>query len=378
MPRLSLILIGLALLLATGGVIFYFWSETQVSDSAHAKHAEADRISVKALGRLEPDGGVIDVGAVAGDRLERLVVQEGQQVRAGDELAFLASYPLRLKEKELAEAQLKEARGRGAADETYGTALVAEAEAAVAQLDLAQLDVDALRAKCDLLVLNLQVATKDLERLQAVGGPVVSPQELDHQTLVVAQSKAELNSVKAQLAKLEAAREANRREAQARLTTAKASQQRLQSASQLDSLEKNAAAARQRVEAAVLRAPRDGRVLKIVARPGETLGAKPVLKLGDTRRMFAVAEVYETDVGHVRPGQLATVTSGALTESLTGRVESIGATVAKNEVMSVDPTVSTDARVVEALILLDDAESASRLINLQVDVKIDTSAGGAL
>jgi hypothetical protein len=154
--------------------------------------------------------------------LERLVVQEGQQVHAGDELAFLASYPVRLKEKELAEVQLAEARDRAAADLAYGAALVAEAEAAVAQLDLVQLDIDALRARSDLLVLNLHVANKDLERLQTVGKPVVSPQELDHQTLVVAQSKAEGNSVKAQLANLEATR-GRTGAAQARLATAKAS-----------------------------------------------------------------------------------------------------------------------------------------------------------
>jgi HlyD family secretion protein len=374
MPKLSWLLIGLALALAAGGAIYYFSTEPPVSESAHGGQANSDRARVKALGRLEPEGGVIAVGAVAGDRLERLVVHEGQQVKAGDELALLASYPMRLKEKELAEAQLKEARDRGAADLAYGAALVAEAEAAIAQLDLAQLDIDALRAKSDLLELNFQVATKDLERLQAVGKPVVSPQELEHQTLLVAQSKAELNSAKAQLKKLEATRTANRREAQAKLATAKASQRRLQAAAQLDSLEENVAAAGQRLEASIVRAPRDGRVLKIIARPGEALGAMPVLKLGDTRQMFAVAEVYETDVGHVRPGQLATVSSDALTAPLTGRVESIGSTVAKNDVMSVDPTASTDARVVEALIRLDDAERASRLINLQVDVEIDTAA----
>ncbi len=52
---------------------------------------------------------------------------------------------LRLKEKELAEVQLKEAKERRAADEAYGAALVAEAEAAAAQLEHVQLDIDALR-----------------------------------------------------------------------------------------------------------------------------------------------------------------------------------------------------------------------------------------
>jgi HlyD family secretion protein len=93
--------------------------------------------------------------------------------------------------------------------------------------------------------------------------------------------------------------------------------------------------------------------------------------------MYAVAEVYETDAGLVRPGQQATVTSPALSKALTGTVERVGRMIYKNDVLHVDPAADADARVVEAWILLETSEAASHLINLQVDVVIDVSGGSA-
>ncbi len=105
---------------------------------------------------------------------------------------------------------------------------------------------------------------------------------------------------------------------------------------------------------------------------GETIGPRPILRLGDTDQMYATAEIYETDVHLVRAGQRARITSDALSAPLTGTVESIGTTVAKNEVVSLDPTAAADARVVLARIRLDDSSEAANLVDLQVDVLIDT------
>jgi HlyD family secretion protein len=128
----------------------------------------------------------------------------------------------------------------------------------------------------------------------------------------------------------------------------------------------------------VVRAPRDGRILRIVTRAGETIGPRPILELGDTDHMYATAEIYETDVRYVRPGEQATITSDALSGPLRGSVESVGSTVGKNEVVSLDPTAAADARVVLARIRLDDSREASRLVQLQVDVLIDTAQTAAI
>jgi HlyD family secretion protein len=86
--------------------------------------------------------------------------------------------------------------------------------------------------------------------------------------------------------------------------------------------------------------------------------------------MYAVAEVYETDVQRVRVGQHATISSPALPRSVAGVVDRVGLKVGKKDVLSVDPAAKTDARVIEVRILLDNADEVAGLTNLEVDVAI--------
>jgi HlyD family secretion protein len=123
-------------------------------------------------------------------------------------------------------------------------------------------------------------------------------------------------------------------------------------------------------ELAEVRAPIGGQVLKIHTRPGERVGADGIAEIGQTDRMYAIAEVYETDIGNVKVGQRALITSPALPEPMHGTVEKIGLEVAKNDVLNVDPVAKTDARVVEVEVRLDEHEPAAGLTNLQVEVAI--------
>ena len=329
-----------------------------------------------ALGRLEPRGGIVEVSGMASERLDKLLVAEGDQVTAGQELAYLSSYPLRQSERQLAETQLAEAQTRGRAERAYAEALVAEAEAALEELQVVDLDKSALAAKIDALESNLTIAQRDQERLTGAG-TAVSPQEQEHQELVVEQAKAELHSARAQLAKLDASRVAHEREGKAKLQTAHANLERVKSSTQLESLEQGAATAAQKLEMSIVRAPREGRVLEILARVGETMGPRPMLRLGDTEQMYATAEVYETDIYLVRPGQSARITSDALSAPIHGTVETVGKTISKNQVVSLDPTAAADARVVRARIRLDDSSEAANLVDLQVDVLIDTESSAS-
>ncbi|MCM2270869.1 MAG: efflux RND transporter periplasmic adaptor subunit, partial [Thermoanaerobaculia bacterium] len=128
------------------------------------------------------------------------------------------------------------------------------------------------------------------------------------------------------------------------------------------------------LERARLRAPFAGRVLEIHAERGELLGPDGLLELGRVDRMFAVAEVFETDIGRVRVGQTAIVTSAALPGPLTGRVEKIRPRVRKQDVVGTDPAARKDARIVEVEIALEPSAEAAALTHLQVDVVIDTGA----
>lgn len=129
--------------------------------------------------------------------------------------------------------------------------------------------------------------------------------------------------------------------------------------------------ARADLELSTVRSPIDGQVLEIHAREGERVGPGGIAELGETAAMYAIAEVYEADIGRVRVGQQARVTSPALPGALVGRVERIGLKVGKKDILSTDPVADADARVVEVEIRLDEPEPASALTNLRVDVVIE-------
>ncbi len=119
-----------------------------------------------------------------------------------------------------------------------------------------------------------------------------------------------------------------------------------------------------------VRAPIDGQVVDIHAYPGERVGLDGIVELARTDEIYAIAEVYETEIGRVKPGQRASVASAALPEPLLGRVEWIKPKVGKLDVLGTDPAAKTDARVVEVEIRLDDGDAAAALTNLQVEVTI--------
>jgi len=86
--------------------------------------------------------------------------------------------------------------------------------------------------------------------------------------------------------------------------------------------------------------------------------------------MYAVAEVYETDIGKVKVGQKATISSEVFKGEITGTVDRVGLRIAKNDILGTDPAAKTDVRVIEVKIRLNDSSKVSGLTNLQVKVKI--------
>jgi len=129
--------------------------------------------------------------------------------------------------------------------------------------------------------------------------------------------------------------------------------------------------ARAELDRAHVRSPIDGRVLKVHAREGERVGENGIVELGKTDHMFAIAEVYEDDVGRLRAGQRARVASPALPRTLEGTVEWVNLKVAKQDALGTDPAARKDARVVEVEVRLDESEPAAGLTNLQVEVEIE-------
>ena len=282
---------------------------------------------VSALGRLEPWHGALKITApitpesTGGIVLGKLLVERGDDVKAGQLLAVTEAAPLM-------QAQVAQAK----AEREYRSRLAAaSASAATAACIQAKVSDQASQRRQDLLARKL-VSNETAE-----------------------QAKGESDAFKAGCASAQASAQA----ATAAVALA-------------DTELKRAQAVLQR---AYIRAPADGRVLDIHARPGEMIGPQGILELGRVDRMYAIAEVYETDIGKVRVGQTATVSSRAFGSTLSGTVERIRQQVRKLDQLGTDPAARKDARIVEVEIRLDNAAPAAGLTNLQVEIIIGRRAG---
>jgi HlyD family secretion protein len=86
--------------------------------------------------------------------------------------------------------------------------------------------------------------------------------------------------------------------------------------------------------------------------------------------MGVVAEVYETDIGRVKLGQPAIITSDLLSQKLTGTVAAIGREIGRAENVSTDPAAFADSRVVRVRVRLADSAPVAGMIHGKVKVVI--------
>ena len=285
--------------------------------------AAQDNQQVSALGRLQPEGGVIRIGApstpesISGSVLDKLFVKEGDYVEAGTLLAVTASAAVLT-------ARVKQAQ---AAQQTA----IRASEAAQSQADESCVRAD------------------------------VASREADRRVRLLAQKLASEEETESALGQSEATA--------ASCTAGKANA--LYAKSQVDVAAAGVEVAQAELERAYIKAPFSGRILDVLRHPGELIGLEGLLELGRVDRMYAVAEVYETDIKSVKVGQRATVTSDALPGPLGGKVELIRHKVRKQDVIGTDPAADKDARIIEVEILLDDPEAAASLTYLQVQIIID-------
>jgi HlyD family secretion protein len=330
--------------------------------------------TVKARGRLEPTGGVIAVAVPGADRLAEVKVKEGDFVEKNEILALLESQTDRQAERDLADRQLQEAKERLAAVTAALSTQIEEARIHLQQVQVGEpLDIQAQETKVGSLEEQLGSAEHKLARLERIHSQKpdsVPQQELEDKQLLVSQARAELRAARSQLKKINSVHELNVRAAHAQVETLKAGLERAQKEIPLQSLEASLKVAEERLKHTVLRAEKSGQVLKVVAHPQEVVGMQPLLLLGDTRHMMAIAEVYETEVRRLQQGQTATIESLALKSSLKGTVTQVGRMVARNSAFDIDPAADTDRRVVEVKIELEKSEQAASFVNLQVEVTI--------
>ncbi|MDX1460695.1 MAG: efflux RND transporter periplasmic adaptor subunit [Xanthomonadales bacterium] len=274
------------------------------------------------MGRIEPRGGIIRVGApstpeaVSGAILKELKVEEGDRVEAGQLLAVT-----------------------DAADVTHAQMMTAQAE-----LELAEIAAEAASSRADEACVLAQVAASEASR------------------------RADL--LARELASREEAEQADG-EAQARRASCTAAQATARvAAARIEVARSTLRVHQAELERTRIVAPVDGMVLHLIVLPGELIGAEGILELGKVREMVATAEVYETDIHRVSLGQRAEIRSDALPATLEGTVEAIALKVNKQDEIGTDPAARKDARIIEVEILLDEPRAVERLTNLQVEVII--------
>ncbi|BBD62326.1 secretion protein HlyD [Nostoc sp. HK-01] len=339
------------------------------------------KLAITALGRLQPEGKVTYLSApnsINGVRVEKLLVKEGDEVKAGQVLAYLEDY----------------ARATAALQQSLDKLQVAKAKLAQVKAGAKSGDIDAQKATIANLESQLkgEVATQQatINRIQAQVNNAQTEndryQQLYKQGAIaasVADSKAlQLKTTQEQLTEAKAALIRTQNTLKDQQTEAKA---RLKSISEVRSVDVDAA--QTEVKSAVtaikqakadqdltyIKAPIDGKILKIHAKTGEVINTAGFAEIGKISQMYVVAEVYQTDIQNVRVGQKASISSAAFAGKLQGTVKEIGWQVDKQSIFSLNPRSDTDRRIIEVKISIDnpaDSQRVARLTNLQVDVAI--------
>lgn len=344
--RLRVLMVLLVVAGSVGGWFYYQHVQAQsiAAEAALKLMKPVKRVQVHSLGRLEPAGTILQLSPKSGNEgavIEKLLVNEGDDVEAGATLAILDNQARR-------KAALEEAQAR-----------LAGAEARLQQIKAGAKigDIEAQQAAVNMAEAQSKVAARDLNRAkelhakQAISVELVDQRQWEFDRLLLEQQRAT-----GMLESLKEIRDVDVAVAEKEITAARAALARAQAD----------------LDASVVTAPVSGRILRIHTHPGEKLNERGVLEMGDVLRMQAVAEVFEADVSLIRKGMKAEIRIDSSGHQIEGTVIEVGNLVSRKVVLTNDPVSDTDARVVEVRIDLnpEQIESVARLANARVEVTV--------
>ncbi len=376
-----------SLLVGTGAIVIYGVSQlsqfSQANNEPEAPLTPSPPPQVTALGRLEPRSEVIQVAAplaLDGDRVAEIRVERGDRVKVGQVIAVLDSAQRLQAALNQAKQEVQVAQARLAQVKAGAKSGEIQAQQATITRVNAELDGTIATQKATIARWQSQVRTAQAEyqRFNAIYQEgAISTSQLDAKRLDLETAQAQLKEAKAALSRSMNTLAAQQREASATLNRiAEVRPVDIQVAqAEVDRAKANQRQLQTQLEQAYIRSPINGTVLKIHVRPGESLGDEGIVSLGTTQQMMVVAEVYQTDIARVRPGQNAIITGQAFADKLSGTVVEIGQQVERQAIFSNQPGENLDRRVVEVKIQLSPKSSpiAARLSNLQVQTAIQVS-----
>ncbi len=216
---------------------------------------------------------------------------------------------------------------------------------------ISQSDFDSRRLKVDTVLQQLNEAKATLARTESTGSRQIQEARAVLSRIQNASSQ-QVSSAEGTLSKITEVRPIDVTAAKAELRQAVAAEKE----------------AKANFEQSLVKAPRDGVILKINSREGETVSNDGIVELGKVQQMMVLAEVYQAHIGKIKEGQNVRVTSNSVDIDLKGKVDFIGWQIQRQNVVNADPSENIDARVVEVKVRLDEESSqkAAKLTNLQV------------
>jgi HlyD family secretion protein len=386
------VVLAASITLTTGLVVLSrFYNLSQVGlNSQLGSHSAASinppkptpvKVAVTALGRLQPQGKITYLSApnsINGVRVERLLVKEGEAVKVGQVMAQLEDYQrakAALKQAfdklQLAKAQLAQVKAGSKPGDINAQ------KATISRLD-SQLkgEIAAQNATINRIKAEVDNAQKESDRYQQLyKDGAVSASVADAKALQLKTTQQQLSEAQATLQRTQDTLKDQIQEAKSRLNSIK--EVRAVDVEVAQSQVKSAETAIEQAKAdydlTYIKSPINGTVLKVHAKNGEVISTSGFAEVGDVSQMQVLAEVYQTDIEHVKIGQKAFITSAAFSGKIRGTVKEIGWQVDKQSIFSLNPNSDTDRRVIEVKIVVDSAadnKKLSRLTNLQVDVAI--------
>ena len=304
----------------------------------------------QSAGWVEPRPTPVLVTALTEGVVEKLFVVEGQKVKEGDKLAQLveadaalglraatADLELRQAERDTAHASLKAARSN-LEKPIQLQASLAEAEALLAQkeTDLTALPFQITVAKAR-VALTEQVFERKAQGVQSGAVPTLEADQAKNEWVNAQAGLAELQNRQVKLQREVVAQKQRRDAMQQGLelkievtrAVAEAEANYKVAEARCKQAEVAVAAAKLRLERTLIRAPVDGMVLALIARPGSRLmgqaptgqmDASTVVSLYDPNMLQVRADVRLEDVPRVQPGQRVKVETPSAPAPLEGEV----------------------------------------------------------
>ncbi len=378
-PLVIAIIVSLTVIGTSVYTVFKFQDKLNQNESSPAAIIP-ELTTVTALGRIEPKGQVIKISATMlpeGSRVEELLVTEGDRVKAGQVIGILDSRDRLLAALQEAEEQVKveqanlkrikagARRGEILAQQAIIAGLEAEGQGNIAAQETTV-------ARWLAEVGNAAIENQRYEELYKQGA--ISASQRDSKSLKLETAQKNLQVAQTQLTRTQLT-------SQEQINAARATLNSITEVPQVDieaaQAEVNRAIAVMKraqinLQQAYVRSPQDAQILEIHSRPGELISSNGIADIGQTSQMYVVAEVYESDINKVHPGQKVEVFGNFVPIELQGVVDRIGLQVRRQNLINTDPTSNIDNRVLEVYIRLDETSSqkAAKLTNMQVKAVI--------